>query len=55
MGHIIHEQLHSYYAQNVQALEPGNYDKRIKFARRYLQESSADTNFTANVLFMDEA
>lgn len=46
--------LHSFHLQRFQSLEPGNYNKRFEFPRGYLQESTADRNFEAFVLFTDE-
>ncbi|GFV72290.1 uncharacterized protein LOC103512048 [Trichonephila clavipes] len=48
------EGLHPYHLQRVQALELGDYTKRMDFARWFLHESNADRNFAANVLFTDE-
>ncbi|GBM83945.1 hypothetical protein AVEN_74044-1 [Araneus ventricosus] len=49
------EGLHPYHVQCVQALEPGDYNKSIEFARQYLQKCAANRNFAARVLFTDEA
>ncbi|GFY16742.1 transposable element Tcb1 transposase [Trichonephila clavipes] len=54
--HIAHDEgLHPYHLQRVQALELGDYNKRMDFARWFLHESNADRNFAASVLFTDEA
>ncbi|GFW83395.1 DUF4817 domain-containing protein [Trichonephila clavipes] len=53
---ITHDEgLHPYHLQRVQALELGDYNKRMDFARWFLHESNADRNFAASVLFTDEA
>ncbi|GFV63403.1 transposable element tc3 transposase [Trichonephila clavipes] len=53
---IAHDEgLHPYHLQRVQALELGDYNKRMDFARWFLHESNADRNFAASVLFTDEA
>ncbi|GFX01191.1 uncharacterized protein TNCV_4581571 [Trichonephila clavipes] len=53
---IAHDEgLHPYHLQRVQAVELGDYNKRMDFARWFLHESNADRNFAASVLFTDEA
>ncbi|GFT86126.1 DUF4817 domain-containing protein [Trichonephila clavipes] len=53
---IAHDEgLHPYHLQRVQALELGDYNKRMDFARWFLHESNADRNLAASVLFTDEA
>ncbi|GFV82005.1 DUF4817 domain-containing protein [Trichonephila clavipes] len=53
---IAHDEgLHPYHLQRVQALELGDYNKHMDFARWFLHESNADRNFAASVLFTDEA
>ncbi|GFX97103.1 DUF4817 domain-containing protein [Trichonephila clavipes] len=53
---IAHDEgLHPYHLQRVQALELGDYSKRMNFARWFLHESNAERNFAASALFTDEA
>ncbi|GFY18952.1 DUF4817 domain-containing protein [Trichonephila clavipes] len=53
---IAHDEgLYPYHLQRIQALELGDYNKHMDFARWFLHESNADRNFAASVLFTDEA
>ncbi|GFX07272.1 uncharacterized protein TNCV_2972491 [Trichonephila clavipes] len=50
---IAHDEgLHPYHLQRVQALELGDYNKRMDFARWFLHESNADRNFAEHSVYL---
>lgn len=48
------EGMHPYHAQRVQGLQPADYQARVNFSTWFLQQSAADPDFCAHVLFTDE-
>lgn len=48
-------QLYPYHLQRVQALSPADYPARVRFCQWFLQQCGVNPNFSAVVLFTDEA
>lgn len=55
LTHCTRRRRHPYPLQRIQTLESRDYNNRMAFARWFFQESAADRNFEASVLFTDEA
>lgn len=49
------EVLHPYHRQNVQALQPGDAQQRLRFSHWILHQHTQDNNFLSNILWSDES
>ncbi|GBL91800.1 hypothetical protein AVEN_172730-1 [Araneus ventricosus] len=49
------ERLHPYHVQKVQALIPADYAPLVEFAHWFLQQLTAQPDFSAHALFTDES
>lgn len=48
-------EFHPYHYQRVQALEPGDAERRLQFCRWILNKFADDPNFVRNIIWTDEA